>query len=367
MQYVYSKLLEKRGAQPDNTLKSSLKAVAACDIYVGIFGKEYSKITIKEYIKAHNDLKPIFVYIKNTRKRDPRLKRFITIQLTNNYKYERFSDNKDIFSKIKHDLKAFLFSTLTAGIETVTERKKKAREQEQKKNHLRKKTFLKSRKVSSEESHKLLVNAEKQLRRGLHIESLINSAFLIEYILRQKLFLLFPGIENESLGQILLYAQDTNIVSDNLIIDIRKVQYLRNDVTHRGIVPSGSDSQFAFNVAKRVAKTAAKRSIKSPRWVASYSIIVSDLRENENVDTKGDIPYDWLIVTDQLKKKLLGLLDSKGLKYQIEEEGGDGETYNIRISFQWDHTTTLLPILLPIDNISPWKLTEVEPYVKIYG
>jgi hypothetical protein len=46
--------LENRGADAINVLESSLKAVRDSDIYLGIFGHEYSEITLKEYKEAVN-------------------------------------------------------------------------------------------------------------------------------------------------------------------------------------------------------------------------------------------------------------------------------------------------------------------------
>jgi hypothetical protein len=59
----------------------------------------------------------------------------------------------------------------------------------------------------------------------------------------------------------------------------------------------------------------------------------------------------------------MSYLDSSGLKYHIIEDDGDGETYGIRIMFDWN----LADAMPPIGDYDPWELMELEPYVRIYG
>ena len=358
MPYLGSSLLEKRGAQPYDTVEASLRAVAACDIYIGIFGEQYSETTIKEYKKAHASFKPIFIYIKKVDKREPKLQHFIETEIDSNYKREKFNDREDLCSKVKHDLEAYIFSAINDGIASQKERKKNAKEEEKKK-----KVLLSLKKGYNKQFGKLLANAQKQLSQGMLMEAIISSAFIIELALRQKLSASFPKVDQEPIGQIIQYARTAKIVPEKMLDDIRNVQYIRNEVTHRGTLPSVSIAKFAFNAAKRVVKTVTKASIGSTKWVASYSVNVSDIIDDEDFELPENISREWHDVSGWLRDELIGYFASKGLQYDIEEEDSNGETFSIRISFDWNPSMSKLPI----GNADPWELLELEPYVKIYG
>jgi hypothetical protein len=45
--------LEETGADPSSVLEASLKAVRESDVYLGVFGREYSETTIKEYARVN--------------------------------------------------------------------------------------------------------------------------------------------------------------------------------------------------------------------------------------------------------------------------------------------------------------------------
>lgn len=50
--------LENRGADSRDILEAAIRSVRNTDIYVGVFGREYSEITIKEYKEAIRNRKP---------------------------------------------------------------------------------------------------------------------------------------------------------------------------------------------------------------------------------------------------------------------------------------------------------------------
>ena len=62
-------LLEETGADSSTVLNASLKAVRASDVYVGVFGRDYSEITIKEYQEAVNSKMYCLTYVKKLKKR----------------------------------------------------------------------------------------------------------------------------------------------------------------------------------------------------------------------------------------------------------------------------------------------------------
>jgi hypothetical protein len=169
-------------------------------------------------------------------------------------------------------------------------------------------------------------------------------------------------IDREPFEQVINYAQAANIVQKNLLGDIRRLQYIRNEITHRGSMPSRSDAKSAANLAKRVVRAVARASIKPIKWTVSYGLNVSNLIEDDSPDLPKDVPRERFMITEWLKKQLFSYLDTKELDYQMEEEEDNGETYGIRISFYWDRD----PKELPIDDVHPWELLEFQPYVKVY-
>ena len=65
--------LERRGADTRDALEASIRAVKKCDLYIGIFGNEYSETTIKEYNEAVKRRKPCLTYVRKVKERDERL------------------------------------------------------------------------------------------------------------------------------------------------------------------------------------------------------------------------------------------------------------------------------------------------------
>lgn len=368
MPYLACKLLEKRGAQPENTEKASLSAVSKCDIYLGILGDRYSILTIKEYRRAHKDYKPILIYIKkDANSRDAKLKEFIEIHVKNNYKYEKFSDAEDLCRKVSEDLKAYLLSLLREGINGRQLRRKKGKEAETKQKPLVQRSSALKHGVSADtQILQLLENARKQYKQGMLVESIINSAFVIELSLRKKLAHAFPTVLKEPIGLAIQYAHTSQVLSEDLIDEIRKLQYLRNEITHTGVAPSKEAAKSALQTATMVTKTIEKSTVQPSRWVASYSVNTNDYleaEEDEESEPSEEEPTSWALLTEHLKGELMAYLKAKGIKYVIEEDDGNGETYGIRISFDWD----LAKGLPPIGDSDPWELMELEPYVKIYG
>ena len=109
-------LLEERGADSVSVLDSSLSAVRNCDIYVGVFGHDYSEITLREFQEAFNLGKPCLTYIKKMRERDEKLESFINSILKNEFKYFPFKTYKELTQQLKNDLSKFILETLEIGI-----------------------------------------------------------------------------------------------------------------------------------------------------------------------------------------------------------------------------------------------------------
>jgi len=118
--------LEERGADTTGVVEASIRAVRNCDIYVGIFGREYSEITIKEYTEAVKQRKQCLTYVKRVKDRDKRLTKFIEEELKNKFKFHLFRGKKDLYERIDKDLRRLVFEILREGLETRTRSKQEA-------------------------------------------------------------------------------------------------------------------------------------------------------------------------------------------------------------------------------------------------
>lgn len=73
-------MCEDWGANTEGVRKTYLTEVGACDIYIGIFWKEYSKATEEEYQEAKKHGKEILIYVKKevVEHRDDKLKKLLS-------------------------------------------------------------------------------------------------------------------------------------------------------------------------------------------------------------------------------------------------------------------------------------------------
>lgn len=359
MLFLKCQLLERRGAQPNNTHEASLEAAAICDIYIGIFGKQYSTLTIKEYKKAHSNNKPILIYIKDSKNRDAQLEKFIEVDIKNNYKYEQFKNLQDLCKKIKHDLLSYLFVTINDGITRQQEIKKKVKNIEKQKTKI-----LSIKKDHTKQYGTLLTNIQKQLNQKMFAEVIVNSASTIELILRQKISLSIPNIENESFEQVMEYAKNTNIIQDKLHNKIRHIFYVRNELTHKGIVPTPQEAKLIFNMTKQIVRVLEKLSAKPVKWIVGWNVDVSKILNDKNFKLPSTIEPEYVPVTEWLQEKLLNYLTSNKIKFEIVQDYRDGEFFGISLSFYPNkENMTKMPII----DFPPFELVELQPYVTLYG
>ncbi len=108
MPYLEAIPLERRGADTENVLTASLKGVENCDIYIGIFGNEYSEITLEEYHTAAQLCKDRLNYVRKTERREPKLAEFIKKELSNQSKYHEFENDQMLVKQVRKDLNNLL-------------------------------------------------------------------------------------------------------------------------------------------------------------------------------------------------------------------------------------------------------------------
>jgi Domain of unknown function (DUF4062)/Pentapeptide repeats (8 copies)/NACHT domain len=99
-------------ASPDTVVTTSLRQVDEADVYVGLFGKLYGKVTIEEYRRAKETAKPCFVYIRDKdRKRDDNLETFLREEIYDPQKgvtYKFFERVSELSELIAEDILAWL-------------------------------------------------------------------------------------------------------------------------------------------------------------------------------------------------------------------------------------------------------------------
>lgn len=71
------------GARPEGIVEASLNEVDACDVYVGLFAKQYGRVTAEEYRHARKQGKPCFIYIRDKgSEREEELESFLRTEVS---------------------------------------------------------------------------------------------------------------------------------------------------------------------------------------------------------------------------------------------------------------------------------------------
>lgn len=106
----------------------------------------------------------------------------------------------------------------------------------------------------------------------------------------------------------------------------------------------------------RVAMTLPQR---EQNWVATFGLLIEKLSTEE---LPPEAPSDYARLCNWLTEELLRRLSQTSLTdLRIIEDARDGETYSIRMSFEWD------PSIGPLDfgEMGWWELLELLPYSQL--
>jgi hypothetical protein len=97
------------------------------------------------------------------------------------------------------------------------------------------------------------------------------------------------------------------------------------------------------------------------RWVATFGLLIEDLLQSGNLPPTAPTFYphlcDWL--TEDL---LTRLRDSSISKVQVTEDFRNGETFSVRIAFEWKSQE----VPLDFGKLDWWEVLEVLPYDSVY-
>lgn len=237
-------LLENMGASSHNTLQASLKGVRDCDIYVGLFGMEFSDTTIKEYREAVRQNKAIFTYInKNKDKsRDPRLVKFIENELKPNYKYYHYKNNQDLFVTVHDNLSDFLFELILKGLEVKNEISIENQSINEKVQNMQ------SKLDQNTVTENLINDSEVSFQDKDYIHSYLKSFIALESWLRSNTKLRMSrdpnnmkqsiNIDRAPLSMVLEISHRIGLIDSNDLSTIKDFIPTRNRIVHNGEVPN---------------------------------------------------------------------------------------------------------------------------------
>ena len=235
--------LENMGADSRGVLEASLRAVRNSDVYVGIFGREYSEITMKEYKEAVRNRKPCLTYVKKVRRRDKKLTKFIDEELKNQFKYHQFSGKEDLYGQVANDLRRFIFETLQDGLEA---RKQKKEEVQR---------LIKEERQVAPTKHTIeepLAGADSAFRQGNYLECLVRTTIALELALEDALRTKNVSAKKKSLGVLLQLATKFEVIDRHEANQLREVSYIRNLAVHRGDIPNTQTITWVLENTRRI-------------------------------------------------------------------------------------------------------------------
>jgi len=251
IQFLECVPLESRGATDEDAKSASLKAARNCDIFIGIFGDQYSEITIEEYYEAVKHRKRCLFYVKRSRQRSDELSEFIDKELKTRFKYHEFKKRKDLCKQVKRDLNQLLFDTLNRGLKTI--KKEKARAQSIEKSAARMGVKFMAKPAVKDRFRIMFDRSQRAYKQGMYTESIVTSAIAIEFSLKDAL--LKAGLKKEELrstGWLFNFALKYGLIDKRELTSLRELQQIRNMTIHEGMIPSKEMAAWVLQITKRI-------------------------------------------------------------------------------------------------------------------
>jgi len=288
IQFLTCTPLENRGAETTNPVEASIKAVRNSDIYVGIFGSEYSETTMKEYREAIRLGRPCLTYVKKLEKRDEKLSRFIDEDLADEVTYSSFRRTADLTKQLKTDLKRLISETLSIGFEEMAKKKKEFAviEKEEK------------TKLESAANEDPLERARFAIEQNNYIESLVRTSIALESGLRKALEAKKLNVERKSFVELIQMASRERLLDLNEENKLREISHLRNIAVHQGDTPNKETTLWIIESAKSLIAQLSLRGnipdnletvsfpLKLPKEIEDYIIRRKPQKYNEEVFRK---------------------------------------------------------------------------------
>ena len=253
MPFLQSTPLEARGADIEDVIQASLNGVRDADIYVGIFGKEYSETTIREYREAVKKHKLPLTYVKRIKGRDPRLDEFIKNELSGQFKYHNFKTTRELETQLKKDLNSQLSRILERGLQSIQRSKKQAQSAE------RQARRFEPPPLGVPSYIGFLNKASLAFKDGDYLQSVIMSSMAVEVALRESMKNYKINEKRKiSLGQLIVHSQFNRIVTSAEAGQLREIAYIRNSTLHEGQIPSKESAAQVLDAATRLVSRLSK-------------------------------------------------------------------------------------------------------------
>jgi hypothetical protein len=205
---------------------------------LGIFGREYSEITIQEYEEAVKNLKPFLTYVKNAKERDSRLTRFIDENLRNDFKYSRFKGTQDLATQVESDLNRFILETLGIGLIERAKQKAKAI------------ALIKEEEATPKIQNDQVERAEMAFLQNNNIDSLAMITIALESSLRKVLKQKGINAERKPFGEIIQLAAKAPILNSSDVNNLREISHFRNRAVHEGEMPNLQTTKWILDTSR---------------------------------------------------------------------------------------------------------------------
>lgn len=249
--------LENRGADARGVVESSLRAVRNCNIFIGIYGQEYSTTAIKEYVEAIKHRKPCLCYVKKVAVRDRRLKDFIESELKNRFKYYEFNIEQDLYIQVKRDVRKLIFETLKDGLEFRKKEKMKAIDAQAEMIAELKTQWkrLWQERLEGEQRADPLSKAQKAFEEGKYVECIIYTTIILELFLKKKIETKTTVGNSLDLGQLSNLAAKYEIIDKNKLRALSEIWHIRNAIAHGMQTPDKKTTLKVVNSAAALLKS----------------------------------------------------------------------------------------------------------------
>jgi hypothetical protein len=230
--------------------QASILAARQANVYVGIFGEEYSEDTEKEFDEALSKLKPCLIYIKDVKQRDSRLENLLHNKIRPEFKMHVFKTETELYEMILRNLNEHLLELLLLGLDKYKEgRSQTIKVAEQN-------TELIAHAVRSKEisfPNQRMQIASQHFKLGDHLSAVANASMALEAWLTmeiEKKTKMRPM--NMSMGHLLDEAVKHKIITTYESNRLTQVRHVRNSVFHGAKIPTSEESEFVIRLTSEL-------------------------------------------------------------------------------------------------------------------
>lgn len=315
IQFLTCTLLENRGAETTNIVEASVKAVRDSDIYVGIFGKEYSETVIKEYKEAVRCRKPCLTYVKKVEKREEKLSKFIYEELINDFKYSSFRGSPELGKQVETDLRRLLLDTLNIGFEERAKKKEETfalikKEEKAELQNTKNEQQLEKAKIAFQEQNKSTIDQRN------YIESIVRTTIALEAALKKAVLPLGYSVDAKPrpLGELLKIAASAQVVSFDEETMLREMLQIRNMAVHQGDTPNEETTRRVLDNAQSIidrlnAHSALSQMAREPAVVPNFSKDIESFIARRKPEKNTETVFRMLIggiqkISDKITRRI---------------------------------------------------------------